>query len=103
MVHETVGYLQDAEDIYKEGLSLEPNHIGILTGLVDLYLEKSDVDVKERTTAYWRAREAYSKAVSILEDKIKRVQDSDSYPQLGELFLKMKEDEEAEKFLLDAV
>jgi tetratricopeptide (TPR) repeat protein len=103
VVRETAGDPKKAEEIYKEGLALEPNHIGILTGLVDLYLEISDVDVNQRTTAYWRAREAYNKAVGILEDQITRTQDADSYRQLGELFLKMKEDEEAEKRFLDAL
>jgi tetratricopeptide (TPR) repeat protein len=86
VVRETAGDPKKAKEIYEEGLALEPNHIGILTGLVDLYLEKSDVDVdvNERTTAYWRAREAYNKAVGILEDQITRTQDADSYRQLGE-------------------
>lgn len=103
VAHETVGDLNEAEKIYEEGLTLEPGHIGILTGLIDLYIEKVDVDVKNRTKAYWRAREVYNKAVCILKDLITKVQDTDYYRQLGELFLTMKEDEEAEKRLLGAL
>ena len=95
--------LEDAEEIYKQGLALNPHHIGILTDLVDLYLEKSEEDIAERTTFYWKAREVYEKAEGILKDQITKSEDANTLFQLGDLLLKMKEYEEAEKILLKAL
>lgn len=93
----------EAEEIYKEGLVLDPNHIGILTGLVNLYLAKSDEDVGEKTTFYWKAGEAYKKAEGILKDQLKKEEDVNTLLKLGQLLLTMEEYTEAETYLLKAL
>ncbi|MBI5043815.1 MAG: tetratricopeptide repeat protein [Nitrospirae bacterium] len=103
MLHFDFEELNEAEDIYKEGLALEPNHIGILINLVDLYLAKRDEDVDEKATFYWKAREAYKKAEGILKDQLKKEEDVSTLLQLGQLLLKMEEYTEAETYLLKAL
>lgn len=88
--------------MYKEGLELDPNHIGILTGLVNLYLEKKEVDTDVRTTAHWKAREFYKKAEEILKNRVTEARDASTFLQLGMLYLAMEEYTEAEKSLLGA-
>ncbi len=106
VLYEVFGELNEAEEVYKEGLRLDPNDIGILTGLVNLYLEKKDEVMDEKTTvywhpekkdedtekmsiAYWKAREYYKKAEGILKDQLKKAADTRTCLQLGELQLTM--------------
>ncbi len=104
LLHEIFGELNKAEEIYNEGLKLDSNHIGILTGLVNLYLEKKDEDADEKTkpywypekrnedtdkssAAHWKASEYYKKAEAILKDRLKKSEDVSTLLQLGELQL----------------
>ncbi|MBM3235438.1 tetratricopeptide repeat protein [Candidatus Poribacteria bacterium] len=97
VLYDVFGELNEAEEIYKEGLTLDPNHTGILTGLVNLYLEQKDEDVRERTNVYWKARENYRKAERLLNDQRQKEDDASTLLQLGELLLKMEEHTEAEE------
>lgn len=107
VLHDIFGTLNEAEEIYKEGLTLDPNHIGILTGLGNLYLEQKDEDVYEnvhgRAETYWKARENYRKAKHLLEYQLQKEEDAFTLLQLGELLLKMEEYTEAKKYLVRAL
>jgi tetratricopeptide (TPR) repeat protein len=107
VLHQVFGELNKAEEIYKEGLRLNPYHIGILTSLVNLYLEKNDENTNERTMAYWKAQEAYNKAEGILKDQLKKAENAGTFLQLGKLQLTMlttkEEYAEAEKNLRNAL
>ena len=103
MLHGVFGELNEAEKIYNEGLELDHNHIDILTGLVNLYLEKKDEDTEEKTTAHWKAWELYKKAEGILKDQLNTAEDALTFLQLGQLHLTMEEYAEAERYLQDAL
>ena len=108
VLHSNLGQLDDAERIYKEGLLLDPNHIGLLTGLVDLYLEQKDRFLEKKddangTIAYWKAREVYKRAEAILKDQIQKADEARIFIQLGQLHLKMQEYAEAETHLIKAL
>jgi len=87
VLHDVFSELDEAEAIYKEGLQLNPDHLGILSGLVSLYLDKKDQDGDEESgtggvegdaknaAGYWRLREAYKKAVAILKNKLKKAKE----------------------------
>ncbi len=103
ILHEVFGELKKAELIYQQGLTFNANHLGILSGLVDLYLECRDENITERTSAYWKTQEAYRKAGDILRSKLQNQKDALTLSKLGELLLKMEEYDEAESCLLDAI
>ena len=103
VLHDVFGELDKAESIYKEGLTLNPDHPGILIGLINLYLERKDEDADQRTTAHWQARENYRKAERLLSEQNKKQEEASTFLQLGELLLKMEEYDEAEKCFLDAL
>ena len=103
VLHEVFHELDEAEKIYEEGLSLDPNHIGILIGLVKLYLEKKDVVGNESTTAYWKARKNYRKAEDILKDPLRQVEDARTSLQLGKLYLTMEDYTKAKTHLSKAL
>jgi tetratricopeptide (TPR) repeat protein len=110
------GELKEAEEIFEEGLKLNPDHVGILSSLVGLYLERKDEKAKkenaaERAAMHWKARECYRKAERLLRDQLLERADASVLVQLGELLLKMEEPDEiqeekyaqAEKFFKSAL
>ena len=102
--------LDDADKNYRKGLELDPNHLDILTDLVDLYLgQRSDLlkdgkpDREGRTEAHCKAREAYRKAEGLLKDQFAAAEDASIFIQWGQLYLSMEEYDQAEKQLLKAL
>ena len=101
----------NTEEVYQEGLRLDPHHAGILSDLVDLYLEQEDElvlpegkpDREGRTIAHARARETYRKAEQMLRKEESKTEDTSTLLQLGQLYLSMEEYDEAEKRLLNAL
>lgn len=104
VVHDIFGELDQAEKIYREGLAIDGNHIGILTGLINLYLEKKDEDSGEDgMTAYWQARTLYDKAEELLREQLKTDSDSRIQLTLAQLYLTVEAKDrydEAEKILI---
>ncbi|HUW67644.1 MAG TPA: tetratricopeptide repeat protein, partial [Candidatus Nanoarchaeia archaeon] len=89
--------LEEAENIFKEGLLLDPDHIGILTGLVDLYLEKEKYLIDrflekkeemadERTSAHLIVLRTTNKVKRLLEDVLKKTESEkpQTLPWLGD-------------------
>lgn len=101
-LHLGLGELTEAENIYQEGLDFDPKHIGILTSLVDLYLERKDENADEEPSAHWKARELYNKVKDLLGDKLKKVDDGSTLHKMGKLHLVMEEYDEAKTYLLKA-
>ncbi|MEQ8203118.1 MAG: tetratricopeptide repeat protein, partial [Smithellaceae bacterium] len=95
--------LEEAESIYEEGLKIEPNHIGILSGLVDLYLEQAEMDPKQRSAYYCKARDNYRRAVRLLTELLNRKEDPETRLRLGQLYLKMEDYGIAENTVLPAL
>lgn len=95
--------LEEAENIYKEGLKLDPTLTGILAGLVELYLVKAKKDPVCRARHYWNARESCSKAAKQLTDQLQKSEDPDTRFQLGQLFLSIGRYHDAEIHLLKAI
>lgn len=103
LLYDVFGKLDKAEEIYKEGLELDANNLKIWIGLVTLRLERKDDNTKHREKAHSDARTAYRKARSLIAEDLKSSADVESLVLAGELALTMKEHEEAEKFLKEAL
>ena len=117
VLHKVYGNLNEAEEIYNKGHALDSDNINILTGLINLYLEKKDAnvdkgekdedidkeDVDKKTEAYEKAWRYYCEAVSLLEEQIKQKPDALTLLQLGELNLVMEEYDEAKNNLVDSL
>ncbi|HJQ24662.1 MAG TPA: tetratricopeptide repeat protein [Blastocatellia bacterium] len=58
---------------------------------------------EENIASYWKAKDAYIKAVGVLKDQLKEAEDARTFLQLGQLYLLMEEYEEAETSLRKAV
>ncbi len=95
----------EAENIYKEGLSNYPNNVGIMVGLLFLYLEKikNSSDDTIITDNYWNAQNLYKKIKTLLQDNLKNTNDRDSFFLLGQLQLNMEEYEDAKNNLLKSL
>ena len=106
-----LGRSDDAEKIYQEGLTLAPNHVSILTDLVDLYsdwaknLLQTDgkPDREGRTNAHWRAREVYRRAQASLEREFDGTENARILVQWGSLHLGMEEYGKAREVLEKAI
>ena len=96
---ERLDELNEAEQIYKDGLALDACHAGIFVRLVDLYLKKMDEDVGSRTIYHWKAREAYTKAENLLKGQLEQEETAPVFFQLGALYLKMEAYQEARSYL----
>ncbi|MBI4377606.1 MAG: tetratricopeptide repeat protein [Nitrospinae bacterium] len=109
ILHDTFGELVEAEKIYKEGLELDPDHTGILIGLVNLYLEKRDEEMNKngdydnKAANSWEALKFYKKAEMLLEGRIKETEDAQTFLQLGEMHLIMEEYQRAEENFLSVL
>jgi tetratricopeptide (TPR) repeat protein len=125
------GKLTEAEKIYRNGLVYDADHAGILIGLVNLHLAKMEDNEegskKEKITQllwpfvnpwreaqalesdvqnsanYWKARDAYKKAESILQWRRKEAKDVSILLQLGELYLKVEDFTAADPVLVEAM
>jgi tetratricopeptide (TPR) repeat protein len=103
----------EAEIIYEQGLEIDSNHVGILTGLVDLYLERREDGVQGpdgkpdrdgRSIAHAKARESYLKCERLLKMQATSGEPTkDSCLQLGQLYLRMEEFEAAKTWLLRVI
>src|SRR5207248_115563 len=94
--------LDTALTTYHRGLEIDPDHVGLLVAQVHVCLEKHREDQRERTTAYWQAREAYNRAAAILKEQSRASPGTKVSIQLGELYLAMEEYSLAERPLLSA-
>jgi len=100
MLQSVLDDLKGAESAYRRGLELDPNHVGILTNLVNLYIEqkdnrtekptplfrsflKKDEDPNEvpATSSYWKARESFVKARVVLETRLEQAGNDDATPR----------------------
>ena len=106
MLHEIFGKFDKAEEAYQEGLKFDPNNVDLLTGLVNLHLEKADqevdqkkpwmllkaeIDTDRRAKEFAEAARAYKKAEELLQNQLERRQQPVPLIQLGELYLTMKQ------------
>jgi tetratricopeptide (TPR) repeat protein len=127
ILRNALGKLTEAEKIYRDGLAYEADHVGILIGLLNVYLEKIEdqdeesakkgimrrfwpfaiTDVSEAQAEpanYWKAREVYFKAESILKKRCSETaKDVNVSIQLSELYLKIEDFAAAELILLEAM
>jgi superkiller protein 3 len=93
----------DAEDVYLQGLELNPDYLDILTDLVGLYLDQRDELVKPdhrpdhhgRTRANSKARECYRKAEELLKRDFALAEDPWIFVQWGQLYVNMGEYDKA--------
>jgi tetratricopeptide (TPR) repeat protein len=94
VLYKFLGQLNKAEEVFREGLQLDPEHTGILMNLVDLYLKQKEEKPDESTTVYRRAYENYRKAKRLLEEQLQKDEDFFTLMQLGELLLTIEENPE---------
>lgn len=115
----------EAETAYQHGLKLDPEHVGILTNLVTLHIEKKDSwspkgkfnssygedDYNDSELAggwYWKARDSFVRAKKILEAAQRQSENPKVLLQLGQLYLALgsylttEESQLAEECLLKA-
>ncbi len=112
---EVFAEFKTAEEVFREGLEIEPTHTGILTNLVSLYnagerdaedrrdLEEYDECTEEMMTYHSKAWDAYRTAEQVLADKLRKGEDASTHLQAGELYLSMDEYDKAEEHLLKAL
>jgi tetratricopeptide (TPR) repeat protein len=104
-MHESLGKLDDAERILQEGLSIAPNHQGILISLGKLHRERHDEPLKKgeapgaKTAAYWSARDYFRRAERAIQERIQQLEDYRSLLSLGDLYIEMQEYDDAKKCL----
>jgi tetratricopeptide (TPR) repeat protein len=103
LLHEVFGELDKAEEIFRQGLEIEENHLKTWIALVALYLERMEDNPKQRNKAYWDAQRAYKKAKTLIAGVLKNSADVENLVLAGELALTMKEYEEAETLLKEAL
>ncbi|HEY6290433.1 MAG TPA: tetratricopeptide repeat protein [Terriglobia bacterium] len=102
-LHENLRELGKSEEVYQEGLTINPGHPGILMGLGNLKLAQRDEDSGARTGLWWEARNYYKRAEAALKARLDQSpQDIVSCLQLGQLYLQREDYDRAEKTLLQA-
>ena len=97
------GQLDEAERIYKKGLSIDPSHTGVLGSLCGLYLERAGENPEQRSAYYMKALESQQKAVALLTKQPEKRTDQNTLLLLGKLFLTMESYENAKEYLLQAL
>src|ERR1019366_5161379 len=107
VIYEIFGDRNKAKMVFEEGLGFDPEHSGILSSLVSLYLDQKEESREEirggeepvpgRAFLHSMAREDYRKAALILKEQLQRREDASTLRHLGELLLKMEDHTEAEK------
>ncbi|MEB3120792.1 MAG: tetratricopeptide repeat protein, partial [Snowella sp.] len=104
--------IDDANEIYLDGLRVDPNNIEILIALVQLYIQKQEQattkislqsPIDDSSIDWSKARQFYYKAVNLLKKSLDDDETSYKLRQLGTLYLTMEEIEEAEKYLKKAL
>jgi tetratricopeptide (TPR) repeat protein len=104
MILQILNDLDRAEKQYKKGLEIEPNNISILTQLVNFYLDKKEQELDDGSPSCWvQARQYYLKARNLLQDKLKKLEDTETLLNLAQIHLSMDEHQEAENYLLKAL
>ena len=123
----------EAERIFQIGLELNPENLGILIWLANLYREReSETSVDERgrdggrwgsgglrgvrrrqvtpahdgsesVSAYWRSREHYQLAVRLLEEQLELHRDAETLRMRGELALAVEDLEKAESCFVEGL
>lgn len=104
-----MGNLEKSEQVLKEGLTIDPDHAGILGTLLSLFLERYEEpndgrrtvigeNGVERPATYWNARECFRKGERALKAQLERNEDFLTLQQLGELYLEMREYDEAKDY-----
>jgi tetratricopeptide (TPR) repeat protein len=91
----------EIQSVLDEGLSFQPDHPGILSAQVAVYLDKWQDN--NEITDYWKARQSYKKAEASLKEMIKNRQDANLLLRLGRLHLAVDECDDAEKILKQAL
>jgi len=99
---------EEAEQIFREGLAANPEHTGILGSLASLYLDRQDrladgAADGAAPTAHGKARECFKKAERLLKKQLERYEDSSTLQELGSLYLKMGEYDDAKNYLEKAL
>ncbi|HVS82948.1 MAG TPA: tetratricopeptide repeat protein [Pyrinomonadaceae bacterium] len=89
MLQSIFGKLDEAEEIYQQGLRLDPTSVWILTNLVGLYFEKKDERAKRDggPSPYWKARDYYQRAARLLRRKLDQADDPGLPFQFGQLLV----------------
>ncbi|OOP56639.1 MAG: hypothetical protein AYP45_08000 [Candidatus Brocadia carolinensis] len=106
--------IEEAEEVFREGLKIDPKHVGMLIDRVSLYNAR-ERDAEDRRdpknyneytekmmTAHSKAWDAYRTAEQILAEKLKAADDASTHLQAGELYFIMEEYDKAMKHLLEA-
>jgi tetratricopeptide (TPR) repeat protein len=103
IILENLNELDRAEKQYKKGLEIDPNNIGILTNLVNFYLNKKEQGLDDDSPSFGvKARQYYLKARNLLQDELNQLEDTTTLLNLATL-LSMDEYQEAENYLLKAL
>ena len=100
----------EAEETFLEGLEIDPRHTGILSSLVDFYLEQKDElnfywgkpDRERRGVAHTKARNAFRKAEALLKTEEKNNPTNAPHLQLGQLYLAIEDYVQAQTRLTKA-
>ncbi len=103
MMREVFERLDEAEALYREGLTLDPAHTGILMGLVELYLAKANQEPDECSRHNWNAQEACNAAERVLDQQLEESDDPQYRLRRAKLLLLFDSDEEAENYLVRAL
>jgi tetratricopeptide (TPR) repeat protein len=99
VLYEHMGNLEKSQQVLKEGLTIDPDHAGILGSLVSLYLERHEESNDGGGPGiYWKARDYFMKGERVLKAQLERKEDSSTLVQLGELYLEMREYDEAKGY-----
>ena len=105
VLYENLWEPEKAQQVFEEGLKINPKHTGMLGSLASLHLDRLDelhqgtsADA-ERPGAYAKAREYYKRAEGILNEKLRMCETSSALQELGDLHLKMGEYDEAQTCL----
>jgi tetratricopeptide (TPR) repeat protein len=131
VLHQFLWDLAKSEEVLLEGLKIDPDDTGVLSALISLYLDRHDEPPPkgnkggrwrplyrffrrrqpspgedtsgDRPPHYWKARKYFLKAERILKQRLATYEDSASLRELGDLYLMMREYDEAETHLEKAL
>jgi tetratricopeptide (TPR) repeat protein len=96
VLSEIHGELDAAQSALQEGLEIDPRNVEILIFLGQVWLNRAAEGLCDSATAEVSAGECFRKAEAILRDQR---DDSNTWALWGDLLLKMKRFDEAEKYL----
>jgi len=110
--YSSIKNIDKAEEIYEEGLKVDPNHTTILLNLVRLCLERKSDPVRlkingedriVKTQDHCRAWEYFRSATRILEDRLKKKLNINTLLELGKLYLAIEDYSKSKDYLLKVV